>query len=703
LIRFRVAPSSVVWFVLLTLSRTSFADPPASDDGGASVEVRAARPVSRGIDDVRLTRDVLGDSPRSKSSELLSAAPGFFVDHEEGEGVGNDVYLRGFDLEHGAGIEMKVGGVPINAPTHVLGQGYADIDFVIPEVVRSVRVLEGPYDPRQGDAAIVGSADFDLGVAERGYQVGASYGSFGETRLLGVAAPRGADSQTFAAFALRKTDGFGPNRAARSASVNAQYAVDLGASDHLRLLATGYGTRSELAGYVRQDDVDAGAIGYYDSYPSFAEHQSAVSSRFIVSADFEHIGDSGFVFEARPWVALTDLRLRQNFTGALESSQIDPNQVGRGDLFESTNAETAAGIEAHIKSAAIQLGDVARVVLDPGVVARVGHSNQGRNLLDPENLAVWDRRIDAALQTIDVGACADVDLELGKRLRVSGGPRVDLLSEHVDDRLANVLPGREPERTATGVAVGPRVTARYELTPVLSTQVAYGEGFRSLDAQHLKEGAAPFSRVRSFEGGLHAEDERHRYTTNLAIFETQVGNELVFVADAGGYETEGPSTRRGVVSSFLARPFEWLLASTALTVTDAVFDTRVPGISHHVPSVPPILFRADVSVHRDLARVGARPLTGRVRVGYTFLSGRHLTDAIVGPASNVLNAGLGFRYSAFELELEAYNLLGLRYADDAEAYASNWSPSGAPRPPSVATHVSAAPPRTVVGTLLVHF
>src|SRR5436853_162456 len=83
-------------------------------------------------------------------------------------------------------------------------------------VVRSVRVLEGPFDPRQGDAAIVGSAYFDLGVPERGYRVGATYGSFGQARLVGIAAPRDADDDTFVAFSLRRTSGFGDNRSGAS-------------------------------------------------------------------------------------------------------------------------------------------------------------------------------------------------------------------------------------------------------------------------------------------------------------------------------------------------------------------------------------------------------------------------------------------------------------------------------------------------------
>jgi len=155
------------------------AAPPPAVPNVTNVQVRGiAWSSPRGLGDVRVDRETLTASPRQQTSEMLSAAPGFFVDHEDGEGLGNDVYLRGFDLDNGSGIEMKVGEIPINVPMHIHGQGYADVNFIIPEVVRSIRVLEGPYDPRQGDSAIVGSALFDLAVPERGYQLKTTYGSF---------------------------------------------------------------------------------------------------------------------------------------------------------------------------------------------------------------------------------------------------------------------------------------------------------------------------------------------------------------------------------------------------------------------------------------------------------------------------------------------------------------------------------------------
>jgi hypothetical protein len=128
-----------------------------------------------------------------------------------------------------------------------------------------------------------------------------------------------------------------------------------------------------------------------------------------------------------------------------------------------------------------------------------------------------------------------------------------------------------------------------------------------------------------------------------------------------------------------------------------------PGVSHFVPNIPPLLFRADVSAHGPLGLARGKPIGGRIGFGYTFLAGRHLTDTIVGPADHVLNGHAALRYDRFELGVEGYNLLDLKYADDREYYVSNWSVRPGTPLAAPATHVSAAPPLTVLGTLAVFF
>jgi hypothetical protein len=436
------------------------------------------------------------------------------------------------------------------------------------------------------------------------------------------------------------------------------------------------------------------------------------SSRVILGADFDHVAPSGARFEIAPWVMWTGFRARQNFTGDLESSQINPAVSGLGDLFETTNVETAAGLTSRFHTAAVHLGTVGDLAAEPGVVFRVGHTDQARSLLDPDdpNLTVWDRRIDAGLDTLDVGAYLDLDLRLFEHLHVAGGPRADLLLVNVDDHLANVVPaGTAPSyaqpggvRDVEGIAAGPRVTASYDF-PGVSPVVSYGEGFRSLDVTNLQEGASPYSKIRSVEGGFRAQTPGERYTTTLSVFETWVGNELVFEAAAGGMETENASIRRGVVSSVVAKPFDWLIASAALSVTTATFSTLVAGVGHYVPNIPPILFRADLSARGRVGTLLGRPVTGRVGVGYTFLSGRHLTDTIIGPSNNVLNGKAALRYRDVEIGVDGYNLLALKYADDAEYYVSNWGFSASQQHASAAIHITAAPPLTLVGTVAVYF
>jgi hypothetical protein len=461
-----------------------------------------------------------------------------------------------------------------------------------------------------------------------------------------------------------------------------------------------------MPGVVRQDDVDAGRIGYYDAYPYYAQNQGVQSARVVVSADYDHVAGDGSRFEASPWVMWTDFRARQNFTGDLQSSQIDPSVFGVGDLFQTTNTETAAGVTTRYHFAPVRLAQGVELAGEPGVLVRYGHTDQAKTLLDPSSLQTWDRRIDATLDTLDVGAYLDLDLRLGRRLRISGGPRVDLLDVKIDDHLAGVLPGNPASsavRATSGVAAGPRVTAEYEITRGLSPVASYGEGFRSLGVQSLEQGTQPYSKIRSVEVGMRAQSPGNRLTSTVSLFETWVGNELVFDAPAGGMETESASVRRGVVGSIVARPWSWLLASTALSVTEATFTTLVPGVSHYVPNIPPILFRADVTARGRIGALAGSPVVGRIGAGYTFLSGRRLTDFVIGPPSHVVNAKASARWRFLELGVDGYNLLALKYADDAEYYVSNWSLRSGQQAASAATHLTAAPPLTVVGTVAVYW
>ena len=129
--------------------------------------------------------------PFSRPGEALEVVPGLIVTQHSGEGKANQYFLRGFNLDHGTDLAIKVDGMPVNMPTHGHGQGYADINFMIPELIQSVNVRKGPYYADVGDFGSAGSVAIDYlnklpkNIAEM------TIGSFGYRRGAGGGVDRG--------------------------------------------------------------------------------------------------------------------------------------------------------------------------------------------------------------------------------------------------------------------------------------------------------------------------------------------------------------------------------------------------------------------------------------------------------------------------------------------------------------------------------
>src|SRR5690606_12265246 len=131
---------------------------PADAKEEETVTVRGrAPPPSRGASDFNLRVGELSRVPRSEGAAgLLKLAPGILLTNKGGDGHAEQIFLRGFDAREGQDVELSVGGVPVNEAGNLHGNGYADLHFVIPELVDSLRVVEGPFDPRQGNFAVAG-------------------------------------------------------------------------------------------------------------------------------------------------------------------------------------------------------------------------------------------------------------------------------------------------------------------------------------------------------------------------------------------------------------------------------------------------------------------------------------------------------------------------------------------------------------------
>jgi iron complex outermembrane receptor protein len=693
--------------------------PHAVSEPGKPIEIHVqgrTNPPRQGASDFRLDTAALGAAPHQSAADLLASAPGVNVTHPEGDVVAQRVYLRGFDADHGQDISFRVGPIPMNQVSHLHGQGYADLNLIIPETVRSIRVLEGVYDPAQGDFSVAGTVEYDLGVQERGVRFKGTLGSFGTKRLLALWAPEGQAEETFVAGAFRSTNGFGDGtRGSISGGMLGQYRLEL-PGDVTGLLHVGaYGGRSGIAGVLRRDDIDAGRVDFHGTYkdPS-ARSQSAAATRTQTSLTFERATDDGSFAGASIWFSYSTYRSRLNFTGYTQRSRVNPDFVGKGDLVEQSNQDLGFGARLGYRTRKVQPTSWLSGQLSLGAEARTHGIDQTQALLAAPQNETWDQRADTSVHATSVGLHGDLTLLATKYVRAHVGMRADLAVYDVNDRLGNFIPAFQIKshiegfrRTAAGVAWGPRANVEVSPFPFLRLTAAYGEGYRSPQARTLDEGEnAPFAKVRSYEVGVKLTDLTRLSVTAIA-YETRLSYDLAFNAVEGALTRIGPTTRRGFVAYFQASPIEGFTSSLSATYVHATLDSPPPATpsnpspafvkGQQLPFVPPVVVRADVGYRRVLTRVLQKPLEGRIGYGMTFLSPRPLPYAERSPAVFLADAAIGLRRDFLEIGAEALNLLDARYADTEYSFVSNWQTT--PIPSLLpARHISAGAPFTFLAT-----
>jgi len=680
-------------------------------------------PPRRGASDFRLGRAVVDSAPRATAADILKSAPGFHVMRPEGDAVAQRVYLRGFDADHGQDIQFTVAGtIPVNQPSHIHGQGYADLNVLIPETVRSVRVVEGVYDPHQGDFSVAGSVDFDLGVEERGIRSTLSYGSFDTRRLAVVFAPQGQSEETFGAAVVRSTDGFGDGvRGGLSGGFTGQYRFELPGDLSALAHVSAYGARAGVGGVLRRDDVfRRHIVDFYDAYAdTSARSQSAAATRTQASLSLQRTNDDGSEGSLGLWGAYATYRSRLNFTGYTQRSRMRPTWAGRGDLIEQSNDDAGFGARASYRTRRYELTSWFKAQLTVGGDAETHSIDQAQNLLEAPQNETWDQRVDATIRSLRAGAFVDALFVLTRYARLRGGVRADLVSFDIDDRLGNFIPSYRAEthflgyrRTAAGIAWGPRATLEVDPLRSLRLFAAYGQGYRSPQARQLEEGEeAPFAKVHSYEAGARFRHEPSRITATLVAYETRLSYDLAFDAAEGRLERIGPTTRRGLVAHVEANPVRGFDASLSATFVRATLDSPPPPTPENptppyvegqsLPFVPPVVVRADVSYRRPIANLWGKPLVGRAGYGATFLSPRPLPYSMEAQPVFVVDASVGLRRDFVEIGLDATNLFNVRYADTEYVFVSDWRTSEIPSY-LPARHLSAGAPLTLLGNLTLH-
>ncbi len=685
-----------------TVTAAADAGAPAGDAAdnvtivGGRLEAR-----SHGTSDYQVDVGELKAVPRANASDALKLAPGFLLTNEGGSGHAEQVFLRGFDAHEGQDLELSVDGIPINDAGNYHGNGYADTHFILPELIQSVRVLEGPYAPQQGDFAVAGSADFHLGLERRGLTTEYTAGSFGTQRFLTMWGPSDAPTGTFGAAEYYTTNGFGSNRQAKRGTGMAQYEIHVGDRGVLRLSAVAYATEYNSAGVVRQDDYQSGRVGFYGTEDPSQSGNTATRAHLGVTYEnhFKDVDVSQQVF-----VIDRSMRLRENFTGFLQDVQLTTQSphAQRGDLndFEFTEATLGA------RGFARWHGDVLgmKQEIEGGYFARIDHTTSTQRRDMAANGDPYLTEADLTSTLADIGVYVDGNVRLAPWLALRGGVRADtFLFDVLNNCAVNAQQGvdspskqylevdqpclselehgvyREPvARSSTGDGVVmPRATLIAGPVAHLQLTGSIGDGVRSVDPSYVAQGLlTPFVKIQSEDVGLSYENDIHGVSAvaKSVFFRTHSDQDLLFDPTAGRSTLSTGSTRLGWAGSARARGSFFDVAANA-TLVRATFDDT--GLL--VPYVPDLVLRADAALFHDLPwRLLRKPVRAAVGYGVSYVGPRPLPFSETSDVIFVSDASVSLGWDIWTVRFAGQNLFDARYKLGEYNYASDFHSQSRP-------------------------
>jgi hypothetical protein len=692
------------------------------------VHGRAALP-SVGPSDFNIPVGALAAVPHPDASSLLRLAPGILLTNEGGEGHADQVFLRGFDAREGQDIEFTVGGVPINESGNLHGNGYADTNFIIPELVERLRVVEGPFDPRQGNYAVAGSADYELGLGIRGLTANYKVGSFGTQRALLLWGPQGESVHTFGGVDIGETNGFGQNRDAQHASAMGQYEGKLGTSGTYRLTAQGYTTHFHSAGLVRQDDFQAGRIGFYDSYDLQPHSRQAVpqggdASRYSIAGDVEtRVGDT--TLSQQVFLIKRDMRLLENFTGFLLDVQ-EPLQTlhpQRGDMLDLNVHEITIGARGAARLHGTAFGQPQELEL--GYYARGDGAAGTQQRIEATTGVPYKTETDLNSQLGDIALYADASLRATPWLSARGGIRGDLLTYDVLNNCAaqtvshpsttnppidqsclsqqNFGRPREPnQQTSTSsVAFLPRGTLTLGPWQRFSLAVSYGQGIRSVDPNYITQDVkTPFASIAAYDAGISYAGTIGPVSlaARSVFFRTVVDKDLVF-SETAGRNVLGVGTQRTGWIGAVRATGAWFDASANLTLVRATYDDTNLLVAY----IPGSVLRSDTAVFHDLpVQLLGKPIAATLGVGITYVGPRPLPYGQDSGEIFTLDAQATLSWTHYQVGIICTNLFDSQYRLGEYNFASDFHSQ--PQPTLVPERMfTAGAPRGIFGTFAVNF
>ena len=484
--------------------------------------------------------------PLLRVAELLEVVPGMIAVQHSGSGKANQYFLRGFNLDHGTDFSNYIDDVPMNLRTHGHGQGYLDVNGLIPEVIDRIDYRKGPYRADVGDFSMAGSARMSTVTTLEPF-ISAEGGEYGWRRLAaGVSADLGK-GELVAVGEWKAYDG--PWELAehlRHQSAWAKYSLPL---DGVRLEVSMSGYHAEWRPTEQIPERAIGTVVCADAFCSLDPSAKGETLRWIAAARL--IGEN---WRATLYGQYYDWHMLSNATYDFQINQFDRRWIGGGRVERTDELNDQLTLTTGLEARYDDIGNVG-----------LQHTQAGALIETISRHAV--RESSAAVYT-------EASWRPLERLRLTGGLRGDYYHFDVDRRIAGVDAGSDDD-----TAVSPKVGAAYAVNDRIELYGNWGEGFHSNDARGVVNAITPVPGLiqgRGYEFGARFEVGAARLTATY--WWLNLDSELKFVGDSNSVEPGAATRRRGYELVGFWRPLNSLALDIAWTGSHARYLDNPDGV-----------------------------------------------------------------------------------------------------------------------------
>jgi len=583
--------------------------------------------------------------PISNSQEILSMVPGLLIGQHAGGGKAEQIFLRGFDIDHGTDINITVDGMPVNMVSHAHGQGYADLHWVIPELIEKVNFNKGPYFADKGNFTTAAFVEFNTkDYLENSFvkMEGGQFNTYRAVTGMNLIKTKGDKRNQSLYFAGEGsfTNGFfeSPQDFSRF-NGTVKYHGRISSNSTLTTTVTGFTSKWNASGQIPKRAVESGMVGFYGAIDNT---EGGKTSRYNATVELLNNLDNGGIIRNQIFFSKYKFELYSNFTffrdDLVNGDQIrqkeDRNIIGYNGSYAkeyflgNIKTETKSGI-------AVRYDDVNDIEL-------TRTKNRTSNTAD---LMLGD------VNELNVGAYWSQRVSISKNLDITGAVRADYFTNKYNNKLASM------ELKSTSTIVSPKLNFNYRVNNKVQLYLYNGRGFHSNDTRVAVQQSGRKVLPPAYGtdiGGIFKVG--NKLLLQSALWYLWLAQEFIYVGDEGVVEPSDQTRRYGFDLSARYELTKDLYADVDVSLANSRA-LNVPKTYSFIPLSPCFSSIGGIIYRKKYGWNGS--------LRYRFMSDRPANEdyGTIAKGYFVTDAAINYKKNRWEAGISIQNLFDVKWKE----------------------------------------